>query len=540
MEYKWIAKDVKIKYNKNDDIITKLAKIRGIYDINEWIRPTSKSLCNSYLLKNINEAVDRIIKAVHRDEKILIVGDQDGDGVFSTALMYRYLSNLTNNVDYTCTTRSMGHDISRIKNQFTDDIDLLIVLDSSTNAVELCKEIAESGIDIVIIDHHPITKENPYAIIVNCQDGQYPNPHLSGSAMTYKVCQVIDERISESLANEYIDLCAFGLITDMMDMRSFENRYLVYQGLHNIRNTGLKLILHNTDANMAHISTSTVAFKISPVLNAATRFEQTKKAIDALVTDDISLASELVKELIQINEIRKRKENELIEQCLPKFYNSHKVGVLIDDGLDSGFRGLIANHLAKRFQKPVLVLTPDKNNKYLNGSARTYGDIPFKQLCLQTQLFSFAEGHDGAFGVSLPRYNLEEALEALDVWIDKLDEPVLEYDLELKIEDLDDNLFKQVEEFNMITGVGVPEAKFLIKGLMVDDVSVLGSGNTLKIKCGDIDLIKFRASEEEIKKVDVFDEIDVIGGLNVNRWYHPKYRQVIETNQVFIDDFKVV
>lgn len=538
--YKWKQRDIKIKYYKNDDVITKLAKVRGIHDIEEWIKPTNKSLHNIHLLKNISEAAERIVKAIYKDEKILIVGDQDGDGVFSTAIMYRYLSKLTRNVAYTCTTRSMGHDISRLMDQFTSDIDLLIILDSSTNAVEACKVISEKDIDIVIIDHHPITRENPYAIIVNCQDGQYPNPDLSGSAMTYKMCQMIDEYIGESLAEEYIDLCALGLITDMMDVRSNENRYLIYQGLNNIRNTALNLIIQQSSSNIMHINSSTISFKVSPVINAATRFEMTKKAIDTLVTDDIDQAAELVQELMQINEERKRKEVQLIEKCLPKVYNSHKVGVLIDDEIDVGFRGLIASQLAKRFQKPVLVLTPDKHNKNLSGSARTYGDIPFKQLCLQTQLFSFVEGHNGAFGVSLPRRNLQEALEALDVWIDKLDEIVLEYDLELKLNELSDDLFRRVEEFNMITGTGFPETKFMIKGLMVDDVNVIGGGNTLKIKAGNIDLLKFNASEDEISRIDIFDEIDVIGSLNVNRWYHPKYRQVIETNQVFIDDFKVV
>ncbi|EJW13899.1 single-stranded DNA-specific exonuclease (plasmid) [Paenibacillus alvei DSM 29] len=296
----------KIKVKDDLLLIEKLAMVRGIKNLEEWMNPPSSFVNSPYSLLNMDTAVEMILKAIHKQMKICIVADIDTDGVCSTGIMYNYLRELTQNVVYIHAQRSQGHGLETVLDKIEDDVDLVIIVDSSSNSVEACKELHDKGLPIVIIDHHEVDRENPYATIVNCQLGDYPNKHLSGSAMCYKVCQVIDEYLSIELADDFRDLSAIGIVADMMDVRNMENRYLIYNGINNINNLGIKEILKQSKIDFSEgINSTNISFKIAPIIGACSRFDKIELALELVTCDDEVRVKELVKEMISMNEERK-------------------------------------------------------------------------------------------------------------------------------------------------------------------------------------------------------------------------------------------
>src|SRR5205085_2646377 len=174
---KWIAKKAKIEPKPTDEPVDKIAKIRGIKDIQRFLSPTKEEMFDPYLMKNIEEASNRIIKAIGDNEKILVSYDPDADGLTATSTMIRYLRNYTSNVDYIYGERNDGHGIhemlrissnpdhadrnERNKNNLEKikECDLLILIDSSSNDVKACEVIKERlGKEIIILDYHAIER----------------------------------------------------------------------------------------------------------------------------------------------------------------------------------------------------------------------------------------------------------------------------------------------------------------------------------------------------------------------------------------------
>jgi single-stranded-DNA-specific exonuclease len=237
---KWIQKKPKVKPSKNDSPKEKIAKIRGIDDVERFLNPTEEELHDPYLIKNIENASNRIIKALANNDRIVLSYDADADGLTSTSMMYRYLSNYTDNIDYIYNERNHGHGIneqtrldfiSKDENASEDkklryklntsnlnkigEADLLIIIDSSSNDTDACKKLINNykGLDIIILDHHAIERDNPHVLLVNPQqDGdRYPNKHLSGAGVVFKTIQVMEDTLGEVNPWKYIDLVAVGI-----------------------------------------------------------------------------------------------------------------------------------------------------------------------------------------------------------------------------------------------------------------------------------------------------------------------------------------
>lgn len=561
---KWIQKKSLLNYKKSDLLINKLSAIRGVENINEWVNPPSKFLHSPYLLKNIDEAVTRIIKAVHMGERIVIVADIDTDGVCSTGIMYNFLKVLTDNVVYIHAQRSDGHGVEKVMGQIDEESSLIIIVDSSSNSFEGCKELVDQGKDVIIIDHHEIDVENPYATIVNCQMDGYPNPALSGSAMAYKVCQVLDEYLDLENADYLLDLCSIGLVGDMMDMKNMENRYLVYNGINYIENIGIREILKQSKIDYSEgITTTNISFKIAPIIGACSRFNKIELALELVTTDDEERAKVLTKQMIEMNEKRKSEQKSTVEDLVNGLDDSNNLIVIVNNEIDSGFRGLVATEVVEQYSKPVFVLSEIYNDNgdvvAYGGSARSVGLIPLKEMCQKSSLFNFATGHSQAHGVEFPQKNFSKIISYFNENLDSEDlQHVVEYDIELHVDEIDDFDIKDIEKFSQIVGQGFPEPKFKINGIVVEEGqskklgtyvrAILGANkDTVKIHAeNEFVLMKFRSNEEFASDIeehfhDNFStELTVVGSLNLNKFYNWGTRSLDVTKQVFLSDYKIV
>jgi single-stranded-DNA-specific exonuclease len=491
------------------------------------------------LLDNIQEVAIEIIKAADSGRKIVISYDIDADGCTSGTILMRYLRELTQNVFYIHHQRSQGHGISC--QVVPEDTDLLIILDSSTNEVERCRELNEQGIQTLIVDHHPSTIENPYALIVNPQMDNYPNKEISAAGLVFKLCQVMDDILDVEFANQFIDLAGIGMYADVMSMTEPENRYFVYQALKNITNPGIKAILDVEGKFIPYCNSQTIGFTIAPVVNAAARMEQIELIIELLLEDDPVRCKELAKQCVKLNKDRKKTEAKLFKQVKDRIDLSKNIIIIKTtekDKVDKGFQGLLAGKIADRYKKPTLVVRHEGDE--CAGSGRGVGDIPFKEILNSTGLFKFLSGHSSAFGVAFEEENTEQIFEAINDKIIYEEEKIIEYDLELEEGDISQELIQEVEAFNYLAGKNAQTSKFLIRGLIINEIKVIGKMlDTVKIITDKLDLMKFRVNELYANELKAGDKIDIIATLNINRFYHFGLKQVVTTLQAFLEDYKL-
>jgi single-stranded-DNA-specific exonuclease len=536
----------KYDFNKKEDIVTSLLKARGISDIQEFLSPSINVLNDAHLLGNIIVVANRILQAIKNNERICISADPDSDGICCTAVMVRFISKFTNNYYVSYAQRSEGHGVE-YQLEFIDkeSTDLLIILDSSTNSAEACEELSEF-MDIVILDHHDVENENPFATIVNPKnDNTYPNNNISGVGVVYKVLQVLDESLGSGEVDDYIDLVAVGMYADMMPMDVLENRYLVIQGMQNIKNPGLLKILELGNVSVENVNSQTIGFTISPLLNGCARKDKLELGIELLLCDDEQRCTELVMEMRELNDIRRQEEKTLYESYLIKIDPNDKVLIAIDENASKNFNGLIANKFSQEFHRPAIVMREHEGS--LAGSYRGFGTFDMKGFLNRKEIrkyIKYALGHPSAGGVGLKSSNFKAFKEAMNKALKDYDfNSDIYYDYEIDASLVTPELARQIKKFDYCSGQGFPPAMFLVKEIYVEDNEdrvVMGKNrDTVKIKSCDVDVIKFKTNENWASDVGMMDTIDVVGQLSLNEW--TKWNgEVISTTQVVAETYVIV
>jgi single-stranded-DNA-specific exonuclease RecJ len=497
-----------------------------------------------YLLKNIDKLAERIVKAIKNNETITFSGDPDMDGVTSLVILYKYLKNFTDNLKYVCNERSEGHTIDQLVKEIPEDTKLFIALDSSSNDVESMRYLTEKGIDCLIVDHHTITNENQFAIIVNPQqvDCEYPNKNACGGLLTFKVCQVIDHLMKTSYSLETSDLPGFSLMADMMSMMEMENRYYAKLSLKGLRHEGLKQLFKAMNKDVNNLTATDFLYGVSPAITAATRVDNIKLAIDFLMCDkEAPELKKFIKELIKLNEYRKVVQAEALERHKDSIGDDDKVAIIYDPSIGKGMNGLVGQELSKKLNRPAIVLGDGDDENTYAGSFRGLEDFSMLNLLESCKSVEHTGGHPGAGGLSVKKENLQELKDDLDNRLSSfVPDDTLYFDLEFSVNEIDERFINYITDFYRYSGNGFKPGTFLIKDLFISDKEPMGKNNsTVKIDCGKLQLMKFKVDEEYYKQVPVFTDIEAIGSLNMNIWtkYRPKY-QVIKTCQLFIEGYR--
>jgi single-stranded-DNA-specific exonuclease RecJ len=443
-----------------------------------------------------------------------------------------------------CNERSEGHNINGLVETIPESTKVLIAVDSSSNDVETMKLLSSKGIDCLIIDHHTVTVDNPYAILVNPQQEgcSYPNKNACGGLLVFKVCQVIDDYMNTYYSNKLDDLPGFALMADMMSMLELENRYYAKQSLKNLHHAGLKALFQAMNYDLLNLSATDFLYGVSPAVTAATRADNIQLAIDFLMcVDDSDDIKGLAKELVKANEKRKEVQAEALQRLKPTIDESNKTIIVVDPSLGKGMMGLVAQELSRTFNRPAIVLGEGDTEDAYAGSFRGLEDFSMLDLLADCDNVFYTGGHPGAGGVQLLKVNLGKLQYELNKKLTNFEaDDSLYYDLEFNLSDVNENLVNYLNEFYRITGNKFKQGKFLIRGLFVSDKKLMGkSANTVKVDCDKIQLMKFKTDEQYFNSVPVFSEIEAIGSLNINIWkvYKPKFK-ITKTLQLFIDDYR--
>ena len=348
---------------------------------------------------------------IDNNNDIFIPIDCDNDGYSSVSILINYLYR--NYPDFTSKHvkwkhhTEKQHGLADMMEFITENIKFVLVTDAGSNDIEQHKQLAAQGVDCCVLDHHSVSidiDESP-AIILNVQEGDYPNKALTGGGITYKFCEAYDEIVLHNNCPPtwLLDLCAIANIGDMADYHEPEIRYLIIHGLSKINNcflAGLAQAHEYTLSKRNGINYLSTAFAIVPWINAICRsgtMEEKSlvfKSMLDMYSDSITDSSKkghkgekclLWEEAITVAERVKRRQTRLQDEAMGYFENQIAEDNLNDNSMlflldkdntiSSQLRGLIANKLQSEYQKPAAVLTPieqDDGTVQLCGSMRNY------------------------------------------------------------------------------------------------------------------------------------------------------------------------
>lgn len=563
------------KYDKKLSTIETILVNRGIAleDIPHFLNTTDNDIHSPLLLKNIEDGLKILIYHIKNNDKILIQIDCDCDGYCSSAILINFLYKLfpsfvINNVTYRL---HEGKEHGLILETIPDDINLVIAPDSSSSDYDVHQKLAERGTDVLVLDHHQSDKESEFACVINNQICDYPTKSLCGAGIVYKFCQYFDLVAESDLANEFLDLVALALCGDMMDQRDFETQHLIKKGLKNIQNDFLKAMCNKNAYSLGEeITPIGIAFYVVPYINAVIRMgSQEEKLIlfesmlDFKATEEIPSTKRGCKGQTEMRveqacrnciNIKKRQTDardaslNVIEQKIKnKNLLSNKILLIKlseEDNVNPNIRGLIANQIMSKYQRPVMMLSLNEETNTWEGSCRGYGLDSFRDFLKITGLTEYQAGHDNALGTGILNNNLNTFIQTSNKLLADFDfSPCYKVDFIYNgaNEDFSQAII-DIARYKSIWGQEIGEPMVAIKNLKVtkDNLILMSRDKnpTLKITLDNgVSLIKFKSSEEEYE--NLYSDlgcviIDIVGKCDINEW-----RGNI-TPQIKIEDYSIV
>lgn len=452
-----------------DRVLANLLIQRGVKTFEQakiFFRPTLDSLYDPFLMKDMDKAVVRIEQAIDKGEKILVYGDYDVDGTTAVALMYSFLSKLTDKIAYYIPNRySEGYGVSiegvtyAADNGFT----LIVALDCGIKAVEKVAYAREHGVDFIICDHHLPGDTIPNASAVldpKRVDCNYPFKELSGCGVGFKLAQAYSQYkgIPFSELEPLLDMVAVSIASDIVPLTG-ENRVLAHFGLKRLNENpsrGLLSIIKLAGLVGHSIAVDDIVFKIGPRINAAGRMESGKAAVDLLLADCDLNAFEMGEAINICNNDRKEVDRGNTLQAIEIIQSSpelqkKKSTVLFNPTWHKGVVGIVASRLIDYYYRPTIVLTA--SNGFATGSARSVPGFDLYQAidgC--SDLLENFGGHMYAAGLTMKEENVPAFIERFEAIVaasitDSMMIPMVEIDSELKLSDITDKFFRILKQF---------------------------------------------------------------------------------------------
>lgn len=430
MEKRWIYKPtppreavekLSQEININPYLSTILVQ-RGTNDFESakaYFRPTVNELHDPFLMKDMQQAVDRLKRAIDSHEKILVYGDYDVDGTTAVALVYSFLREFHPHCAvYIPDRHKEGYGVSRAGIEWADEngYSLIIALDCGIKASDMVVLAEHKGIDFIICDHHLPDEEIPNAVAVldpKRKDCRYPYKELSGCALGFKLIQAFArQHRNEQEVYRFLDLVAVSTASDIVPITG-ENRILTYFGLKKLNENplpGLKA-LREVSQNRSDLDVSGIVFTLGPRINAAGRVAHASAAVELLIAETESEAMQLAGALNLNNDTRRQFDLDITEEALSMIHNnevlrSAKSTVLFKNTWHKGVIGIVAARCIEKYYRPTVILT--ESNDKITGSARSVmGFDLYEAICKCSDLLEKFGGHKYAAGLTMEKKNLE-------------------------------------------------------------------------------------------------------------------------------------
>ena len=422
-------------------LVDEILELRGVKDKEKFLNPSVDDLLPLDSLPNIEEAYEKVMKAVTNLNKIAVYYDIDTDGCCSGTIMMRYLRDLGADA-YPVINKGKAHGLIGQSLEPLDEAELVIIVDSLDEDESQYMTLYHANKDIVILDHHMVNPNIHYERYVTLVTSQtsYKNKDLSGAGVVWKFCKYIDDQNGLDYADKYVDLAGIGIVADVMSMKEPENRYIVSQCLQNLTNPACRKIVGSYEFNARGIG-----FSIAPLINAAQRMKHNQKA---------------------------QKDSNVI--CV--FTNKQP-----------GLSGLLATSLLGKYNRPVFVLRKQEDENgdwYYRGSLRSPNGLNLTKLVNETKLAE-AIGHEQAAGVIVYSHDYHEFYEAISKAVGDVDTTIeVVADVELGLGDITEDMVNAIHKLDYISGGDFPAITVLVRDIDEYEVGQMSNFKHLELFLG--------------------------------------------------------
>ena len=502
-------------------------------DVKLFLNPTRNDFHDPYLMPDMKQAVDRIIKAIENNEKTIIYGDYDVDGITSITVLTRFLKERGLNVNsYIPNRLDEGYGLNKdaIKKIAAEGYKLIITVDCGISGTEEVDYAYSLGMEVIVTDHHEPLDELPKALaVIDCKrkDSKYPFNSLAGVGVAFKLAQAIGIKLGleEKEYLKYLDVVCIGTISDIVPLID-ENRVIAKLGLRLVEQTrlpGVKALLNA--AAYKEVNSNTVSFGIAPRINACGRMGHERDALDLFLTENIVEANRITEKLNEYNKKRQEIEKRMFEEAIQKIEaeNIKEKNAIVLGGEDwhHGVIGIVSSKITELYYKPSILICFEGDEG--KGSGRSISGFDLHAaLCSSSDYLEKYGGHEMAVGLSLKK----EMFKEFKTNFEKLAEeahteefvPVIKIDKEINLKDI---TIENVKGLNLLEPFGESNKTpvFIYKNLRIDSIRALSEGKHLKLTLKDgntiINAIGFNMggySEEYL----IGDKIDVVGILEIN------------------------
>lgn len=439
IKYRWQLPSVSLqaythlvsKFNLSYPVVETLIS-RGYTDESELesylFSSLERDVAHTALMKDAQKAVERIIEALNKKEKILICGDYDVDGITSSAMMILCLRSIGANVNFFLPNRARdgyGLSVKTVEKAAKSNYKVLITVDNGITAFKAAQKACELGLDLIITDHHKPHEKLPAAFaIVNPQQEacKYPYKSLAGVGVTFKILSLLYENLGKPLPEKVYELLLLGTVADVVPLVG-ENRFWVRHGLKYINkceSLAVKVLKNNARVVKEALNSLDIGFFLAPQINALGRLEDARDGVKFLIGNNTQDVERIGKVLQYLNEARKKIERSIFSEIETTIQEKHidletdSVIIAYSSQWPTGVIGLVASRLVNAYNRPVILFHKTADNM-LKGSCRSIGDYNiFDALSRQADLLDSFGGHAQAAGLSLSYNKLSEFKERLN------------------------------------------------------------------------------------------------------------------------------
>ena len=505
-----------------------------------FLSPSYEASHDPFLLPDMQPAVDRLVVAHERQEKITIYGDYDIDGLTATTVLLDAFESFGyEHVDAFIPNRFVegyGLTVDAVERIAETGAQLIVTVDCGSLSEKEIIRANELGVDIIVTDHHNVAPIQPPAIaVINPKrpDHQYPFIDLAGVGVAFKLVQALQTRLDGLPAGHekwLLDLVALGTVCDVVTLVD-ENRANVYWGLKVLAQTrrpGLKALMAVAAVEPDKVSARSLGFGLGPRMNAAGRLETAQYALDMLRAKDSMEALEKAQQLDALNQSRRADQDKIFKAAIiqAEQFKSDPVLVVSHADWNHGIIGIVAAKLLEKYKKPTYVL--QEMGEESKGSARSYGDFSAADaIRASDDIITKGGGHKLAAGVTMPTKNIEafrrrvnEFYQSKDLFnqaallLPKEDIVVADFDA------VDEVLLKELERLEPC-GNGNPEPVFKSENMLVVNLRRMGA---------DAQHVKITLQDSNKKSMEFLafnapESFFVEPGEYVTIWYQPSVNE---------------
>ncbi len=498
-----------------------------------FLNPTRDNFHNPFSMPDMQKAVDRIKKAIETNEKVMIYGDYDADGITSITVLKKFLSERGLEAGYYIPNRlneGYGLNHNAIQTIYKEGYTLIITVDCGISGLKEIEYAMELGLEVIVTDHHEPGEELPKCLAVidaKRKDNQYPFNQLAGVGVVFKLIQAISMSLGLEAKEylKYLDIVCVGTISDIVPLID-ENRVIAKLGLKLVamtKNIGLKTLV--SSIGYRQIDGTSVSFGIAPRINACGRMGEEKEALKLFLTQNMQEAREITAKLNEHNVNRQVEEkrifNEAVEQIEKQGLNNKPCIVLGREDWHHGVIGIVSSKVTEIYFKPSILICFEGEEGKGSGRSIPGFDLHDALMNCSTYIEKFG-GHSMAIGITVKKENFEDFKKEFEEYTQNSHisdiMPIIKIDKAVELKQIDLNMVKDLQLLEPY-GEANKMPIFLLNNLKVQAIRSLSEGKHLKLKLSQdnyiVDAIGFNMGELA-HKYQIGDKIDVVGALEVN------------------------